>query len=80
MDSNRSCRTCAHFHDDGSCHRYPPSAPVFKVTYNGVPSYMKTSEDGSAMLAFPTVVENDVCGEYAERTGRGRRFSEVSGR
>lgn len=67
MDSSRSCRTCVHFHDDGKCYRYPPSAPVFAVSFNGVTHYPKALKNGSAMLDFPTVAETDVCGEYVSR-------------
>lgn len=64
----RACMTCAHLYDDGKCHRFPPSVPVFEVSYNGVTHYPKASKDGCAELDFPTVDEISVCGEYTERT------------
>ena len=65
--NKRACTTCLHFMDDGRCHRYPPSVPVYEVTYNFVTRYPLADRDGTAHLDFPKVDELMVCGEWRER-------------
>ena len=63
----RACETCLHFMDDGRCHRYPPSVPVYKVSYNLVTHYPLADRDGTARLDFPKVDSLMTCGEWRDR-------------
>lgn len=61
------CMTCLHLMDDGRCHRFPPSVPVYEVSYNLVTHYPLAEQDGSARLDFPKVDELMTCGEWHDR-------------
>lgn len=67
----KACMTCAHFMDDGKCHRYPPITQVYEVTYNLihglVTKYPFVDRDGNTRLDFPKVDELMVCGEWKDR-------------
>lgn len=63
----KACMTCLHFMHDGKCHRYPPAAPIYEVTYNLVTRHQLADRDGNARLDFPKVDESMVCGEWMGR-------------
>ena len=61
------CETCLHFMDDGRCHRYPPSVPVYEVSYKFITHYPLADRDGTALLDFPKVDGLMTCGEWSDR-------------
>ena len=67
MAKKKVCETCLHFMDDGRCHRYPPSVPVYEVSYNLVTHYPLADRDRTARLDFPKVDELMTCGEWHDR-------------
>ena len=62
----RTCKTCIYFRD-GNCVRYPPQlvAVVDNEYY-----------DATAWSEFPTISENDFCGEYRAGYTEGDELSD----
>lgn len=69
---NTCCYTCRYYFDDGRCHRNPPAAPVYDVSYNNVTHYHLTryhskGDSRTGLFDFPMVDKWMLCGEWAYR-------------
>lgn len=63
----RTCATCAHFHDERECRRFPPQVVV--DPHGGSNEFV---ERAALVHVFPRPAPGAICGEFKSRLVPGR--------